>query len=84
MLKSELIELIKDMDDSTDIDEVVSPKYLNLENIKTKSKDDKDIKSWLDSEKDKHSSKALETWKNGTKGQEYAIDKFYELYPEKN
>lgn len=83
MLKSELIELIKDMDDSTDIDEVVSPKYLNLENIKTKSKDDKDIKSWLDSEKDKHSSKALETWKNGTKGQEYAIDKFYELYPDK-
>ena len=31
MLKSELIELIKDMDDSADVDNVVSPKFLNLD-----------------------------------------------------
>ena len=61
MLKSELIELIKDMDDSADIDEVVSPQYLNLDNIKNISENNKDIKSWLDSEKDKHSSKATKT-----------------------
>lgn len=61
MLKSELIELIKDMDDSADIDEVVSPQYLNIDNIKNISETNKDIKSWLDSEKDKHSSKATKT-----------------------
>lgn len=83
MLKSELIELIKDMKDTDNIDSVVEPSFLNLEKIKAKSKDDKDIKAWLDSEKDKHSSKALDTWKSGNKGQEYAIDKFYELYPDK-
>lgn len=82
MLKSELLALIQDIDDTSDIDDVVSPNYLNLEVIKSKFNSDKDFKSWLDSEKDKHYSKALETWKNN-KGSEYAVEKYYELYPDK-
>lgn len=60
MLKSELLELVKDIDDSADIDEVVSKSYLNLDNFK-KLLDEADFKSFMDSEKDKHSSKAIQT-----------------------
>lgn len=60
MLKSELLELVKDIDDSTDIDEVVSKSYLTLDNFKFKL-DESEFKSFMDSEKDKHSSKAIAT-----------------------
>lgn len=60
MLKSELLELVKDIDDSTDIDEVVSKNYLTLDNFKSKL-DESEFKSFLDSQKDKHSSKAIAT-----------------------
>jgi len=60
MLKSELLELVKDIDDSTDIDEVVSKSYLTLDNFKSKL-DESEFKSFLDSQKDKHSSKAIAT-----------------------
>lgn len=60
MLKSELLELVKDMDDNTNIDEVVSKNYLTLDNFKSKL-DESEFKSFMDSEKDKHSSKAIAT-----------------------
>lgn len=60
MLKSELLELVKDIDDNTDIDEVVSKSYLTLDNFKSKL-DESEFKSFLDSQKDKHSSKAIAT-----------------------
>lgn len=60
MLKSELLELVKDIDDSTDIDEVISKSYLTLDNFKSKL-DESEFKSFLDSQKDKHSSKAIAT-----------------------
>lgn len=60
MLKSELLDLIKDIDDSADIDEVVSKSYLNLDNFKSKL-EEADFKSFMDSEKDKHASKAIQT-----------------------
>lgn len=60
MLKSELLELVKDIEDSADVDEVVSKSYLNLDNFKAKL-EEADFKSFMDSEKDKHSSKAIQT-----------------------
>lgn len=60
MLKSELLEMLKDIDDSADIDEVVSGNYLSLDNFKAKL-NEPDFKSFMDSEKDKHSSKAIAT-----------------------
>lgn len=60
MLKSELLEILKDIDDSADIDEVVSGNYLSLDNFKAKL-NEPDFKSFMDSEKDKHSSKAIAT-----------------------
>lgn len=60
MLKSDLLELVKEMDDSTDIDEVVSKNYLTLDNFQSKLQES-EFKSFMDSEKDKHSSKAIAT-----------------------
>ncbi|WP_129599526.1 DUF4355 domain-containing protein [Anaerophilus nitritogenes] len=37
---------------------------INLDLIKSVANEDKDVRSWLDSEKDKHSSKSLDTWKS--------------------
>lgn len=37
---------------------------INLDTIKSLANNNKEIKSWLDSEKDKHYSKALDTWKS--------------------
>ena len=82
MIKSELLTLIQDLDDTANVDEIIHSKYLNLEVIKNKFNLDKEFKSWMDSEKDKHHSKALETWKSN-KGSEYAVEKYYELYPDK-
>ncbi len=37
---------------------------VTLDKVKELAEKDKDIKGWLDGEKDRHHSKALETWKN--------------------
>lgn len=72
MLKKELLKLINSIDDEGSVDEVLSQsdfakslvnQGLNLDMFKEKIKSDKDFKAFLDSEKDKHSSKSLETWK---------------------
>lgn len=60
MLKSELLDLLKDIQDDTDIDEIVSQNYLNLDNFKKKL-EEAEFKSFMDSEKDKHSAKAIAT-----------------------
>lgn len=60
MLKSELLDLLKDIQDDTDIDEIVSKNYLNLDNFKKKL-EEAEFKSFMDSEKDKHSAKAIAT-----------------------
>ena len=85
MLKSELLELVKDVKEDVDIDNIIEPKYLTIDKLKSKvkSNDNNEIKSWFDSEKDTHSSKSLETWKAGSSGQEYAVQKDYELYPDR-
>jgi hypothetical protein len=72
MKKSELIELLKNNKDDEDIDEVLKNAEpvkalvnsgLTLDAFKTKLESDADFKSFMDSEKDKHSAKFLETWK---------------------
>lgn len=72
MLKKELLKLIDSIEDEGSIDEVLSGSDfaksllqggLTLDAFKEKLKADKDFKAFLDSEKDKHSSKSLETWK---------------------
>lgn len=60
MLKSELLELLKDVQDNTDIDDIVSESYLSLDNFKSKL-EESEFKSFMDSEKDKHSAKAIAT-----------------------
>lgn len=54
---------------------------INLEKIKSLASNDKDIKSWLDSEKDKHSSKSLETWKTNNL-EKVLEDKIKERFPQ--
>ncbi|MBY6996512.1 DUF4355 domain-containing protein [Clostridium botulinum] len=68
MLKSELLKLIENIEDNSSIDEVLqgtdfAKSMLSLDKFKELVVTNKDFKSFLDSEKDKHSSKSLETWK---------------------
>lgn len=64
----EYIETIKDNEEEmSKVKEALSPllpeKEVNVEVIKSLYEKDKEIKSFFDSEKDKHASKSLETWK---------------------
>ena len=72
MDKSELLKLIEQLDDNASVDEVLSQTDfaksvlkggLTLDAFKEKLTEDKTFKSFMDSEKDKHYQKALETWK---------------------
>ncbi|MHB7978940.1 hypothetical protein CF067_00850 [Clostridium sporogenes] len=68
MLKSELLKLIENIEDNSSIDEVLqdtdfAKSMLSLNKFKELVATNKDFKSFLDSEKDKHSSKSLEKWK---------------------
>ncbi|AAO36102.1 DUF4355 domain-containing protein [Clostridium tetani] len=68
MLKKDLLELIKDIDDNESIDEILkgtdfAKSMLSIDNFKNLVATNKDFKGFLDSEKDKHYGKALETWK---------------------
>ena len=71
MLKKELAELLKNMKDDDNIDETLKGtdtvkalvnSGLTLDAFKAKMNDPA-FKSFMDSEKDKHSTKYLETWK---------------------
>lgn len=72
MKKSELLKLLGQLDDNASVDEVLSQTDfaksvlkggLTLDAFKEKLTEDKTFKSFMDSEKDKHYQKALETWK---------------------
>lgn len=68
MLKSEVLELLKDINDDGNVEEILKGTDLyksstRLENVKGLFTSDSEFKKFLDSEKDKHSAKALETWK---------------------
>jgi hypothetical protein len=66
--KKDLLELIKSIEDDMDVDDSLkdselAKKFGSLDVFKEKIKSDKEFKAYLDSEEDKHYSKALETWK---------------------
>lgn len=72
MKKSELTKLLETLSDDADVDETISKSDLGkalassgltLDAFKEKIANDKDFKAFMDSEKDKHSTKSLETWK---------------------
>ncbi|WP_035293792.1 DUF4355 domain-containing protein [Clostridium sp. KNHs214] len=86
MLKSELLELIKDIADDKDVDETLATselatKFGGLDMFKQKINTDKDFKSFIDSLKDTHLTKGLETWKANNL-QNLIDEKIKELYPE--
>lgn len=89
MLKKEILELIKGIDDEGSIDEVLSQSDLvksfiqnglTLDAFKGRMKE-KDFKAYIDSLNDKHFEKALETWK--TNNLEKELEPFIqEKYPD--
>ncbi|NFC29187.1 DUF4355 domain-containing protein [Clostridium botulinum] len=86
MLKKDLLELIKDIEDDKDVDEILSTselatKFGGLDMFKQKINTDKDFKSYMDSLKDQHLNKGLETWKANNL-QSLIDEKIKELYPE--
>lgn len=88
MLKKELLELIKDIEDDKDVDEILATselatKFGGLDVFKQKINTDKDFKSFIDSLKDTHLSKGLETWKQNNL-QNLIDEKIKELYPEED
>lgn len=73
MLKKELLKLIENIEDESNVDEVLQTSDLaksllksglTLDAFKEKITKDKDFKSYMDSENDKYSAKAMETWKS--------------------
>lgn len=88
MLKKEILELIKDIAEDKDVDEILSTselatKFGGLEAFKQKINIDKEFKSFIDSMKDTHLSKGLETWKANNL-QKLIDEKVKELYPEED
>ncbi|WP_061293668.1 DUF4355 domain-containing protein [Clostridium botulinum] len=86
MLKSELLKLIESIEDNGEVDEILkstdfAKSILSLDNFKNLVATDKDFKSFMDSEKDKYNSKALDTWKTNNL-QSLIDEKIKELYPE--
>ncbi|WP_050607257.1 DUF4355 domain-containing protein [Clostridium niameyense] len=86
MLKKELLELVKDIKEDENIDEILATselatKFGGLDMFKQKINTDKDFKSFVDSLKDQHLNKGLETWKQNNL-QKLIDEKIKELYPE--
>lgn len=68
MKKKDLLELLNDIDEDGNIDEILQEtdlykSSLTLDNFKQKVATDREFKSFLDSEKDKHADKVLKTFK---------------------
>lgn len=68
MLKKDLLNLINSLTDEQEVDETLKDselvkKFSNLDVFKEKFNTDKDFKAFMDSEKDKHSAKSLDTWR---------------------
>ncbi|KHO39085.1 hypothetical protein OR62_07795 [Clostridium tetani] len=88
MLKSELLKLIENIGEDDNVDEILSSselanKFGGLDTFKQKINTDKDFKSYIDSLKDTHLSKGLETWKQNNL-QNLIDEKIKELYPEED
>ncbi|NFI38789.1 DUF4355 domain-containing protein [Clostridium botulinum] len=88
MLKKDLLELIKDIEDDKDVDEILATselanKFGGLDMFKQKINTDKDLKSFVDSLKDQHLNKGLETWKSNNL-ESLVNEKIKELYPEED
>ncbi|ENJ9655971.1 DUF4355 domain-containing protein [Clostridium botulinum] len=88
MLKKDLLELIKGIEDDKDVDEILatselSTKFSGLDVFKQKMNIDKEFKSYIDSLKDQHLSKGLETWKSNNL-ESLVNEKIKELYPEED
>lgn len=92
MLKKELAKLIETLKDDDDIDETVSKSDLGkalvnsgltLDAFKSKLENDSNFKSFMDSEKDKHSTKSLETWKTNNLQKEIDTE-IKKRYPDKD
>lgn len=90
MLKKELAELLKSAKDDDNIDEMLGKAEpikalinsgLTLDNFKSKLEADPNFKSFMDSEKDKHSKKAFETWKTNHL-QELVLEEYKKQHPE--
>ena len=71
MKKADVAKLIENLKDDDDINELLKGTDVEstfkteptLDVFKTKLSSDKDFKSYMDSEKDTHANKSLETWK---------------------
>ncbi|AVP61699.1 hypothetical protein C7M79_13765 [Clostridium botulinum] len=86
MLKSELLKLIESIEDSGEVDEVLkgtdfAKSMLSLDNFKNLVATDKDFKSFMDSEKDRHAEKYNKTWQANNL-ENLINEKIKELYPE--
>ena len=86
MLKSELLKLIESIEDNGEVDGILATselatKFGGLDVFKQKVNTDKDFKSFVDSLKDQHLNKGLETWKTNHL-QSLIDEKIKELYPE--
>lgn len=69
MIKKDLLDLINAIGDDQEVDEALKDselvkKFSGLDTFKEKINTDKDFKAFMDSEKDKHASKSLDTWKS--------------------
>ncbi|MBV4422928.1 DUF4355 domain-containing protein [Clostridium tyrobutyricum] len=90
MKKSELTKLIESLGDDSEVDETISKSDLGkvlassgltLDNFKSKVESDPNFKSYLDSEKDKHATKSLETWKTNNL-QKMVDEEYKKQHPE--
>lgn len=85
MLKKDLINLISGLKDEDEVDEILKTselvkKFSDLEAFKSKL-NEPDFKSFIDSEKDKHLTKGIETFKTNNLSK-LVDEKVKELYPE--
>lgn len=81
-IKAWLEENSKDEKVKEFINQNADAQEVSLDKVKELAEKDKDVKGWLDGEKDRHHSKALETWK--TNNLEKLVDeKVNERNPEK-
>ncbi|MFA6809315.1 MAG: DUF4355 domain-containing protein [Eubacteriales bacterium] len=90
MKKSELTKLIESLGDDAEVDETISKSDLGkalvssgltLDAFKEKVESDSNFKSFLDSEKDKHATKSLETWKTNNL-QKMVDEEYKKQHPE--
>lgn len=70
MKKSELNQLLTELTDDMEVDEIIDSNFINIDKFKTLIDKNKDFKSFMDSEKDKHSSKAIKTALDNFKAKE--------------